>query len=72
MFNDKTAFVTGGTGSIGEAICNDFIKNKCSNLFSSTTNLDKAQNMNDQIKFINLNLKNITPVSYTHLRAHET
>ena len=60
MFNDRTAFVTGGTGSIGQAICNDFVKNKCSNIFSSTTNLDKAKNIDDQIKFINLDLKNIT------------
>ena len=60
MFSDKTAFVTGGTGSIGQAICNDFIKNNCSNIFSSTTNLEKAKNIDDQIKFINLDLKNIT------------
>ena len=60
MFNDRTAFVTGGTGSIGQAICNDFVKNKCSSIFSSTTNLDKAKNIDDQIKFINLDLKNIT------------
>ena len=60
MFNDRIAFVTGGTGSIGQAICNDFIKNIFSNIFSSTTNLDKAKNIDDQIKFINLDLKNIT------------
>ena len=60
MFSDKTAFVTGGTGSIGQAICSDFIENNCSNIFSSTTNLEKAKNIDDQIKFINLDLKNIT------------
>ena len=60
MFKDNTAFITGGTGSIGEAVCDDFIKNECLNVHASTTNLDKIKNLDQKINFINLDLKNIS------------
>ena len=65
MFESNTAFVTGGTGSIGEAICNNFIKNNCAKVYASTTNLDKAKNLNKKINFINMDLKEI---SSNHLK----
>ncbi len=57
MFKDKTAFVTGGTGSIGSAICDKLIQNNCSNIFASTTDLSKIKKINPKINFINLDLK---------------
>ena len=60
MFKNKTAFITGGTGSIGTSICNDFLNNNCENVFSSTTNLEKTKNLNEKIKFIKLDLNNIS------------
>ena len=53
MFKDKKLLVTGGTGSIGSSICNYFNKNKCKEIYSTTTNLNKVK----RIKII-LNLKN--------------
>ena len=42
MFENKKIFITGGTGSIGNAICQYFNENKCSEIYASTTNLDKV------------------------------
>ena len=41
MFEEKKVFITGGTGSIGNSICHYFFKNKCKEIFASTTNLKK-------------------------------
>ena len=60
MFKDNTAFITGGTGSIGQAVSDDFIKNECLNVHASTTNIDKIKNLDQKINFINLDLKNIS------------
>jgi len=46
MFKNKKLFITGGTGSIGNAICHYFYQNKCNEIYASTTNLDKV-NKND-------------------------
>jgi FlaA1/EpsC-like NDP-sugar epimerase len=40
MFENKKIFITGGTGSIGNAICQYFNENKCSEIYASTTNLE--------------------------------
>ena len=59
MFNDKKLLVTGGTGSIGNSICNYFNNNGCKEIFSTTTNLNKVKSHQDYIKFKELNLDNI-------------
>ena len=59
MFNDKKLLVTGGTGSIGNSICNYFNNNGCKEIFSTTTNLNKVKSNQDYIKFKELNLDNI-------------
>ena len=55
MFENKKIFITGGTGSIGNAICQYFNKNKCSEIYASTTNLDKVNKDNNFINFKQLN-----------------
>ena len=59
MFNDKKLLVTGGTGSIGNSICNYFNNNGCKEIFSTTTNLNKVKTNQNYIKFKELNLDNI-------------
>jgi 3-oxoacyl-[acyl-carrier protein] reductase len=59
MFNDKKLLVTGGTGSIGNSICNYFNNNGCREIFSTTTNLNKVKSNQDYIKFKELNFDNI-------------
>jgi FlaA1/EpsC-like NDP-sugar epimerase len=56
MFNDKKLFITGGTGSIGNSICHYFHENKCSNIFASTTNLEKISSSDSFINYKKLNL----------------
>ena len=51
MFKDRKLLVTGGTGSIGESICNYFNKNGCKEIYSTTTNLNKVKSDQDYIKF---------------------
>ena len=60
MFENKKIFITGGTGSIGNAICQYFNKNKCSEIHASTTNLDKVNKFDSFINFRQLNLSTIS------------
>lgn len=60
MFENNTAFITGGTGSIGGAICNKLIDNNCKDIFASTTDINKIKNLDPKIKFIDLNLSSLT------------
>ena len=57
MFENKKIFITGGTGSIGNAICQFFNENKCSKIYASTTDLDKISKDDSFINFKQLNLK---------------
>ena len=59
MFKMKKLLVTGGTGSIGNSICNYFNNNGCEEIFSTTTNLNKVKSDQDFIKFKELDLNNI-------------
>ena len=59
MFNDKKLFLTGGTGSIGSAICSHFSSNGCKEIYSTTTNLDKVRSDQSYINFKEINLNNI-------------
>ena len=56
MFKDKKLLVTGGTGTIGNSICNYFNKNDCRDIYSTTTNRSKVKSNQDFIKFKELNL----------------
>ena len=60
MFKDKKLLVTGGTGSIGNAICHHFNNNNCSKIYATTTNLSKVNPNDSFIDYIQLNLLNIT------------
>ena len=42
FWKNKKVFITGGTGSIGNSICNYFNQNKCNEIYASTTNLEKV------------------------------
>ena len=64
MFENKKIFITGGTGSIGNAICQYFNKNKCSEVYASTTNLNK---INKDDKFINFKQINLSDISKINL-----
>ena len=59
MLSDKKLFVTGGTGSIGNAICNYFNQNGCKEIYSTTTNINKVNSSQDYIKFKELDFNNI-------------
>ena len=59
MFKDKKLLVTGGTGSIGSAICNYFHKNGCEEIYSTTTNFNKIKSEQDYIKFKELDFNNL-------------
>ena len=59
MFKDKKLLVTGGTGSIGNAICHYFKKNNCSKIFATTTNLSKVDPKDSFVNYKQLNLQNI-------------
>ena len=63
MFEDKKIFITGGTGSIGNSICHYFYKNKCSEIYASTTNLQKVKTEDGFIKFKQLNLNEISNIN---------
>ena len=63
MFEDKKIFVTGGTGSIGNSICHYFKQNKCSEIYASTTNLEKVNKKDDFITFKQLNLDEISKIN---------
>ena len=67
MFNDRTLFVTGGTGSIGSSICDYFNNNGCKEIYSTTTNLKKVKSGQDYIKFKELNLNNIEKLNLDEL-----
>tara|TARA_B100000963_G_C22581363_1_gene650996 strand:- start:16 stop:726 length:711 start_codon:yes stop_codon:yes gene_type:complete len=59
MFKDRKLLVTGGTGSIGTSICRYFKENGCEEIFSTTTNIQKAKSDQDFINFKEMDLKNI-------------
>ena len=59
MFKDRKLLVTGGTGSIGNSICNYFNNNGCKEIYSTTTNLSKINSNQHFIKFKELNFNNI-------------
>ena len=63
MFEDKKIFITGGTGSIGNSICHYFYQNKCSEIYASTTNLQKIKTEDSFIKFKQLNLSEISNIN---------
>ena len=63
MFENKKIFITGGTGSIGNAICQYFNENKCSEIYASTTNLDKVNKDDSFINFKQLNLNDISKIN---------
>jgi len=63
MFENKKIFITGGTGSIGNAICKYFNENKCSEIYASTTNLDKVNKNDSFINFKQLNLNDISKIN---------
>ena len=63
MFENKKIFITGGTGSIGNAICQYFNINKCSEIYASTTNLDKVNKDYNFINFKELNLNHISKIN---------
>jgi len=59
MFKDKKLLVTGGTGSIGNAICHYFNFNNCSEIYATTTNFSKIAPKDSFIKFKELDLQKI-------------
>ena len=59
MFKDKKLLVTGGTGSIGNAICHYFKQNNCSEVYATTTNLSKVETKDSFVNYKQLNLQNI-------------
>ena len=63
MFENKKIFITGGTGSIGNSICHYFNKNKCNEIYASTTNLDKVNKEDNFINFKQLNLSDISKIN---------
>jgi 3-oxoacyl-[acyl-carrier protein] reductase len=64
MFEDRKLLVTGGTGSIGGAICDYFKNNGCKEIYATTTDLKKVKSNKEYIKFKELDLNNI---EYTKL-----
>ncbi len=67
MFKDRNLLVTGGTGSIGSSICDYFNNNGCSEIYSTTTDLNKVREDQDFIKFKKLNLNNIENINLDEL-----
>ena len=63
MFENKKIFITGGTGSIGNAICQYFKKNRCNEIYASTTNLEKVNKDDGFISFKQLNLNDISKIN---------
>ena len=64
MFKNKNLFITGGTGSIGNAICHYFKDNGCENIYATTTSLKKV---NPEDKFINYKQLNLSNISKNNL-----
>jgi 3-oxoacyl-[acyl-carrier protein] reductase len=50
MLNNKTAFVTGGSGDVGKAIVKVLVRERCNVIFSYNTNKQKAQNLENELK----------------------
>ena len=67
MFKDKKLLVTGGTGSIGSAICNYFHNNGCDEIYSTTTNFNKIKSEQDYIKFKELDFNNLQNLNLDEL-----
>ena len=66
MFNEKKLFITGGTGSIGNSICHYFNNNGCSNIYASTTNLEKVNSNDSFIDYKQLNLSDASVIIHGH------
>jgi len=67
MFENKKIFITGGTGSIGNSICNYFNDNGCKDIYASTTNLKKIDPNDNFINYKELNLSNISQTNLDKL-----
>ena len=67
MFKNRKLLVTGGTGSIGSSICEYFKNHDCTEVYSTTTNLDKVKNDQNFIKFKELDLINIENLNLDEL-----
>ena len=67
MFKDKKLLVTGGTGSIGSAICDYFNKHGCKEVYSTTTNINKIKSEQSYIKFKELDLNNLQNLNLDEL-----
>ena len=63
MFKGRNLLVTGGTGSIGSSICDYFNENGCTDIYSTTTNLDKIREDQGFIKFRKINLNSIEDIN---------
>ena len=63
MFENKKLFITGGTGSIGNSICNYFNNNGCKNIYATTTNLKKIDPNNSFINYKQLDLSDISKIN---------
>ena len=63
MFKDRKLLVTGGTGSIGNAICHHFNNNSCSEIYATTTNFSKIDPKDSFINYKQINLQNITSIN---------
>ena len=67
MLKDKKLLVTGGTGTIGNSICNYFNKNDCRDIYSTTTDMNKVKPDQKFIKFKELDLNNINNINLDEL-----
>ena len=64
MFENKKLFITGGSGSIGNSICNYFNNNGCKKIYATTTNIKK---INSDDNFINYKQLDLSDISKTNL-----
>ena len=76
QLKDKTAIITGGGSGFGASMAELFAKNGAK-VIVADLNLDGARRISEKIKGYAVevdvsNAKSVEPVSYTHLRAHET
>ncbi|MAD48408.1 MAG: hypothetical protein CMQ53_03535 [Gammaproteobacteria bacterium] len=67
MFENKKLFITGGTGSIGNSICNYFNNNGCKDIYASTTNLKKIKPNDNFINYKQLDLSAISKINLEEL-----
>ncbi len=67
MFENKKLFITGGTGSIGNSICNYFNNYGCKDIYATTTNLEKINPKDDFINYKQLDLSHISKLNLEDL-----